>query len=371
MKIAETPGKISRRHFLNSSALAGAVLTTPVFIPGAIAAQTAGAQEPDAVSKPTKIYADASATDPQKNAQAVKPVRPGEMPCGQLGRLKLSRIIAGGNIISGWCHARDLLFIRRLAEAYLTEQKQFDTLQLLEETGVNSIMIDLDQMPIIKNYRQQRGGGIRTVVSVRESWGEWRQPNFEDLKRQIAHAIDQGADTLFLHGAYCDRLVQANKPGNIEALGRAIAYIREMGLTAGLGSHALEVPMACDKQGIEPDYYVKTFHHDRYWSATPKDRRKRFCVDGPRSLDHNEFHDNIFCIDPEETAAYMRDKKQPWIAFKVLAAGAIPAQSGFEYGFANGADFLAVGMFDFNVVEDVKIAREVLKQVKRERPWRA
>ena len=191
------------------------------------------------------------------------------------------------------------------------------------------------------------------------------------LKTQIDKAISQGADSLFLHGGYCDRLVQAGKPENVELLGQGLDYIRKQGYDAGLGAHALEVPMACDKQGIVPDYYFKTFHHDRYWSATPKDRRKRFCVDGPRSLDHNEFHDNIFCIDPEPTAEFMLDKKQPWVAFKVLAAGAIQPKSGFQYAFENGADFVAIGMFDFNVAEDVAIVKEVLKNVQRERPWSA
>ncbi|MGE5609674.1 MAG: hypothetical protein ACM359_10500 [Bacillota bacterium] len=296
-----------------------------------------------------------------------------EMPTGQLGKLKVSRLISGGNLLSGWCHQRDLLFVRQLAEAYLTEKKQFDTLQWMEEVGVNTIMIDMMQMPIVNRYKKERGGKIQTIVSVREDWGEWRRPNAQNLKAQIAKAVDQGPDLLFLHGGYCDRLVQAGlqagQSDRIEFLGEALQFIRDKGFIAGLGSHALEVPIECDKRGIEPDYYVKTFHHDRYWSATPKGQRKRFCVDGPRSLDHNEFCDNIFCIDPEETAAFMLKKKQPWVAFKVLAAGAIDAKSGFTYAFENGADFLAVGMFDFNIAEDVRVVREVVKEMKRGRPW--
>jgi hypothetical protein len=152
-------------------------------------------------------------------------------------------------------------------------------------------------------------------------------------------------------------------------LGKGIEFIREQSFPAGLGSHALEVPKACDAMGIEPDFYVKTFHHDRYWSATPPEHRKPFCVDGERSLDHNEFHDNIFCLNAEATAAYMATKKQPWIAFKVLAAGAIKPKSGFQFAFENGADFIAVGRFDVEVEEDVKTARLVLQRVKRQRPW--
>jgi hypothetical protein len=108
-----------------------------------------------------------------------------------------------------------------------------------------------------------------------------------------------------------------------------------------------------------------------HWSAIPRERRKPFSVDGPRSLDHNEFHDNIFCLDAESAAEFMLDRPQPWIAFKVLAAGAIAPKSGFKYAFENGADFVAVGMFDFEVKEDVAALQSVLTGLQRERPWRA
>ena len=336
-----------RRHFLSRSVSAGLALAA------AAALQT----------QPLP------AAEPQTRA-TVKPPQT-DLPTGQLDKLKISRLISGGNLLSGWCHQRDLLFVAQLAQAYLTEKKQFDTLQILEESGVNTIMIDMDQLPIVNKYNRQRGGKTQTIVAVREDWGDWSRPSLPALKTKIARTIDQGPDLLFLHGGYCDRLVQSGKPECMDLLGQAFAHLRDQGYSAGLGCHALEVPIACDKRRIEPDYYVKTFHHDRYWSATPKDRRKRFCVDGSRSLDHNEFHDNIFCIDPEDTAEYMLNKKQPWIAFKVLAAGAIDPKSGFTYALENGADFLAVGMFDFNVAEDVMIVKEVLKNVKRQRPWRA
>lgn len=367
MQTPASKRKIDRRQFLGYSSAAGlAALAGTPLTPAGEAPAASASPEADAITKPTKVY-----TAPDGTTATGKRVQPGAMPCGLLGRLKLSRIISGGNIISGWCHARDLQFVRPLAEAYLTPQKQFDTLQLMEEQGVNAMVIDMIQMDIIRKYREQRGGQIQTVVGIRPDWGKWGKPQWDDFKQEIQKTIERGPGTMFVHGGFADSVVQSGKPERIELIGKAIQFIREQGFAAGLGSHALEVPMVCDQYKIEPDYYFKTFHHDQYWSATPKDRRKRFCVDGRKHLDHNEFHDNIFCIDPEETIAYMRHKPQPWIAFKVLAGGAIPPQSGFQYAFEHGADFLAVGMFDFEVVKDIQIAREVLAKVQRERPWRS
>jgi len=60
---------------------------------------------------------------------------------------------------------------------------------------------------------------------------------------------------------------------------------------------------------------------------------------------------------------------KPWIAFKIMAAGAIPPKDAMQYVFNHGADHTLLGMFDFEIAEDVRIASEVLPQVKRTRAW--
>jgi hypothetical protein len=66
----------------------------------------------------------------------------------------------------------------------------------------------------------------------------------------------------------------------------------------------------------------------------------------------------------------MATLKQPWIGFKVLAAGAIRPQDGFRFAFESGADFLCVGMYDFQVVDDVNICMDILAStINRTRPW--
>jgi hypothetical protein len=127
-------------------------------------------------------------------------------------------------------------------------------------------------------------------------------------------------------------------------------------MPVGIAAHRLETLKACVAQGIRPDYWMKTFHHHKYWSV--------------RAV--TEEHDNVFCREPDETIAFMNDQPEPWIAFKVLAAGAIKPADGFRYAFESGADFICVGMYDFQIVDDVNICVNVLNEkLDRKRPWRS
>jgi hypothetical protein len=59
----------------------------------------------------------------------------------------VSRLILGGNLIGGWAHARDLLYVSRLFKEYNTREKIFATLKLCEHAGVNTIVGVPDQLP--------------------------------------------------------------------------------------------------------------------------------------------------------------------------------------------------------------------------------
>jgi hypothetical protein len=69
----------------------------------------------------------------------------------------------------------------------------------------------------------------------------------------------------------------------------------------------------------------------------------------------------------------MRDRPEPWIAFKVMAAGAIHPKDAFRYAYESGADFVCAGMYDFQMVEDVNIAVAALGSglPQRQRQWMA
>ena len=66
----------------------------------------------------------------------------------------------------------------------------------------------------------------------------------------------------------------------------------------------------------------------------------------------------------------METVDKPWVAFKVMAAGALSPRHALPYAYRNGADFVIAGMFDFQIEMDVKIAIDSLKKAAdRTRTW--
>ncbi len=322
--------KLNRRHFLAGSMLASAGVN--------VVAQAADAP-----------------TQPDRAAPGKRPVAfgaKGVLPTGKIGKLTVSRLLSGGNLISGWAHSRDLHYVPSLMRAYNTEEKVLDTLQLLEEHGVNALIADprKNVMQVLARYWKERGGKIQWIAEG--------HPEVDDWKTNLKQSIDFGAAAVYVQGVKSDRFY---KDGRLDLVGKCVEFVKAQGVPGGIGAHKLEVIVESEKNNYGADFYVKTLHHSKYWSARRPDQTMDV-VENPT--------DNYWDMAPETTAAFMQEVRKPWIAFKVLAAGAIRPESGFRYAFENGADSICVGMFDFQVEQNVALVKTILPQTQtRERSW--
>jgi uncharacterized membrane protein YphA (DoxX/SURF4 family) len=283
----------------------------------------------------------------------------GKLPEGKLGNFTLSRMIMGCNLIGGWSHARDLIYSDQLFKAYNNEHKIIETLYLAEQAGINTTFMVTQYYNTFNKYKNIYNSKMQSICQA-------MLPD-KDFFSNINMAIDAGATAIYIQGGEGDRYCSA---GKIDMINKAVEYIKKNGFMAGMGAHSIESIKSVESAGIPVDFYVKTLHHDNYWSAHPIENRIEYSVIGPTSPDHNRQHENMWDLFPQRTIEYMKGINKPWFAFKVLAAGAIEPKDGFRFAFENGADFICVGMFDFQVIDNVNTACEVLASLgNRDRAW--
>ena len=281
------------------------------------------------------------------------------LPKGEIRKLKVGRLLLGGNLLTHYTHSRDLKYVYNLARHYNTEEKLLETLALAEAHGVDTLAVhpDPNLMPVLKRHRA-RGGKIKWILSTEPPGDAPVEPGLEAHRKRVAELVEHGADAIYLWGVRADQLVKA---GKLDLVAKAIDIMKATGLPTGVGGHALATIVECEKAQIPADFYLKTLHTHNYPSA-PKP--------GQAADDFKEFP-GYWCGKPQETVEFMASVTKPWIAFKVMAAGAIPPKQAFQYAYESGADFVLAGMFDFEVAEDVQTAKSILANLpKRTRPWR-
>jgi hypothetical protein len=320
---------LSRRDFVKSSLLAYAA------IPLGLRAQ-AGTDAPAAPS----------------GGKAESPA----LPKGRIGKLEFTRLIMGGNLIAGYAHARQLAYVSPLMRRYNTPAKIRQTIELAEQNGITAMeswVMD-DNSQLFEHWKN--GGKIQWIAQFRlgQMWGS------EGGYTQIQKGIDEGAVALHLTGDNAESLLDN---GRFDMVGEAVEHIRGQKRPAGVAAHDLRVIQECEKRKFNVDFYQKTLHPSDYFGG-PK----------PGDPDQVGKYDNSWCADPQAVIDAFAKINKPWIAFKTLAAGAVQPREGFPFAVNGGADFILVGMFDWQVEENVKLAQRVFRVVsgpnsKRTRPW--
>jgi len=289
---------------------------------------------------------DAAAAEPAKPAEN-PPTPKNALPRGKIGDMEISRMVLGGNLLSHFTHSRDLRYVYNLAAHYNTDEKVMETLALAEAHGINTVSMHNPPHPmsVLRRYRKERKGKIQWIICPTAP----AEPGMTKYAQEVQQLIDDGCEAIYLWGVRADGLLGE---GKIDLMGKAVDLAKAQGVPSGVGCHNLDVVVACEKNKINADFYIKTFHHHNYPSAKLN-------------------YDSSWCSNPEETAAFMAGVQKPWIAFKTMAAGAIPPRDALQYVFTHGADFVLFGMFDYEIAEDVQILKDVLANLpKRARPWR-
>ncbi|HPD47064.1 MAG TPA: hypothetical protein P5279_10660 [Anaerohalosphaeraceae bacterium] len=185
-------------------------------------------------------------------------------PTGKIGNLTLTRLMGGGNLISGFAHSRDLIYVSALLRQYFTDEKIFETWRLCEQNGLNAMMlrVDDDVIRLVNTYRKEHGGKFHWLAQCKLTEA--------DITVDIARAVDNGAAAAYIHGGVADSLVETNR---IDVLEKALEAIHKAGLPAGIGGHSVTVLIACEEAGAAGGF----LHED--------DQLEELLVGGPDAAD--------------------------------------------------------------------------------------
>ena len=272
----------------------------------------------------------------------------------EIGGVKLSRLIMGGNQIGGWAHCRDMHFYDKLVKAYFTDERVFRNFRLGEACGVNTILTNPALMRVINRYWREEGGKIHFISDCGHRKG---------CTAGAVASVENGASLVYHHGGISDSLAVK---GDWKSFRSYLDEARKLGVPVGIGCHRLATVKFCVEHDCIPDFWMKTVHRIDYPTAYIGEQG------GKKAANGLGLHDNRFVdTDRQEVFDYMESRPEPWIAFKILGAGIEHPKTAVPTTFLGGADFACVGMYDYQVVEDVNIVNAVFENglPKRKRKW--
>jgi hypothetical protein len=261
---------------------------------------------------------------------------------------RVSKLIIGGNPISGHSHQTDELDAEMLD--YFTTEQVKSTLRQCERNGINTFQFRGDRhiIRVLREYRNE-GGTMNWICQT--------PTEYADLRAIIRNALANRPIALYLHGTQVDNCW---KTGQIDRIRGDIDILHETGLPVGLGSHMPEVLMDCEEKGWGADFYMTCAYN--VYKLTPG-WRDSLIVSGERQPERYDEEDR------DRMLAFVRQTDKPCLVFKILAAGRNAKtpedlREAFKYVIENSKpdDAVVVGMFpkySNQIEENASIVREL------------
>ena len=162
----------------------------------------------------------------------------------QLGNLTVSRLMAGGNPLSGFSHQskdRDEEMLN-----YYTCEKIKEFFFECERNGIDAICARSDAF-IMRVFREYWGEGGKA------RWIAQTATEYRDSYFAISAAVSAGAAAVYIHGGETDKIC---KSGQAESLHDIIAYGKKLGVPMGIAAHDPRTHLMIREMGVDNDFHV-------------------------------------------------------------------------------------------------------------------
>jgi len=268
------------------------------------------------------------------------------LPQIEFGGQRISRLILGGNPISGNSHTSVALDKEMMD--YFTAENTKTLFRECERCGINTTQLRGDShiMRLLREYANE-GGKLHWIAQTASEMA--------DLRANVRRIAAAGPIAIYHHGTETDNLWHT---GQHDVLRERLAIIRDAGLWVGLGTHTPEVIEQAEEEGWDVDFYMASAYNVYHGP------RQSLMITGKRG---EESYDDR---DRERMCDLARAVSKPCLLFKILAAGRKPGQeSGLKEAFTyifehiKPQDAVVVGMFPKHanqVEENARLLREVL-----------
>jgi hypothetical protein len=254
----------------------------------------------------------------------------GSMPTVRLGGHEVSRLIVGGNPVSGHSHI-DSAANREMID-YFTAANVMKMLRQCEQAGVNAWQSRGDRhiVRLLHEYRQAGG---------RLHWIAQTATELADIPGHIRTIASQGKPiAIYNHGSHTDRCFDQKK---MDVVRMHCQVMRDAGVPAGVGTHRPEVIDYIESAGWDVDFYMTCVYN----LTRSKEEASRLAG---REVEGEYFHHP----DRERMLERVRKTTRPCLIFKVYGASrncgsAEQMQDALRLAFryAKPGDAVVIGMF--------------------------